>query len=46
MTQSISDTQHNNALPYAESGILFTIMLNAIVLNVVMLRALAPKGFN
>jgi hypothetical protein len=49
---SVSDPQHNNALPcaecrYAESGILFAIMvnimLNVSVLGVVMLRVVAPS---
>jgi hypothetical protein len=43
MTLSISDTQHNNAFPwaecrYAECLILFTIMLSIIMLSVVMLN--------
>jgi len=35
------DTQHNNALHYAECRILFTviIVLNVIMLSVVMLRS-------
>ncbi len=41
MTLSISDTQHNNALPctechYAEYRVLLTILLSVILLNVIM----------
>ncbi len=47
MTLSERDTQHNNALPcaetrYAECQILFNIMLSDIALNVVMLSVMAP----
>ncbi len=42
MTLSISETQHNNALPcaecrYPECVVLFTIMLSNIMLNVSVL---------
>jgi hypothetical protein len=48
MTQSTSDTQHNNALPYAECRyaecrILFAIMLSVILLSVVA-PFYGPKG--
>jgi hypothetical protein len=53
MTLSMSDTQHNNALPCAECvygacRILFTIMLNVVILSVVilsvvMLNVVAPN---
>ncbi len=51
MTLSISDTErdnrHNNALScaeyrYAESRILFTIMLSVVMPNVIMLSVMAP----
>jgi hypothetical protein len=52
MTLSISDLQHNNAMPcaeccYAEWHVLFTnmlsvIMINVIMLSVVMLSVVAP----
>jgi hypothetical protein len=43
MTHSISDTQHNNHLHYAECGyaesrVLFIVMLSVVMLNVVMLN--------
>ncbi len=46
---SVSDTQHNNALPctdcrYAECRVLFTIMLSDVILNVVMVIVVAPKN--
>ncbi len=37
MTFCINDTQHNNALHYAECRILFAVMLSIIILDVVML---------
>jgi hypothetical protein len=40
MTRSITDTQHNNALHYAECHALFFVMLNVILLNVVMLSVI------
>jgi hypothetical protein len=47
MTLSISDTEHNNALSYAECHyaecrVLFTIMLSVIILKVIMLNVVAP----
>jgi hypothetical protein len=52
MTLSITDTQHSNALHYADCHILFIvmlsvfmlniIMLNVVMLNVVMLSVVAP----
>jgi hypothetical protein len=50
MTLSISDTQHNNALPwaecrYAECRILFTIMLSVIMLSVVAPVNYTEKNF-
>ncbi len=45
MTVSINNTQHNNALLYAECHfaecrILFTFMLNVVMLSVVMLNVI------
>ncbi len=55
MTLSITDTQYNNAVRYAEwhhaeCRVLFTvmmsiIMLNVVVLNVIMLNAVALLKF-
>jgi hypothetical protein len=47
MTLSINDTQHNNALHYAEClyadcRVLVTVMLSVIMLNAVMLSVVAP----
>ncbi len=49
MTLSMSDTQHDNAMPcaqcrYAECCVSFTIMLSVIMLNVVMLSVVAPSA--
>jgi len=35
VTLSITDTQHNNALLYAECHVLFIVMLNVVRLSVV-----------
>ncbi len=53
VTVSVSDSQHNNALPlcwasrfiyhYDECRVLFAIMLSVIMWNVVMLSVVAPK---
>jgi hypothetical protein len=40
MTLSINDTQHNNALYYAECRILFIVMLIVIMLNFVILSVI------
>jgi hypothetical protein len=47
VTLSITDTQHNKALNYAECHhdkyrVLFIVMLNVVMLNVVMLCVVAP----
>jgi len=47
MTLSITDTQHNNALyyaecPYAKCRVLFTVLVSVIRLNVVMLSVVGP----
>ncbi len=47
VTLSITDTQHNKPLNYAECHhdkyrILFIVMLNVVMLNVVMLCVVAP----
>jgi hypothetical protein len=41
VTYSIKDTEHNNALYYAECRILYYIMLNVVMLNVVMCSVVA-----
>jgi hypothetical protein len=48
MTLSISDSQQNDSLHYAESGctecgILFTVMLSVVMLDVIMLSAVASR---
>jgi hypothetical protein len=42
VTLSITDTQRNNALHYAECCVLFFVTLSAIMLNVVTLNVVAP----
>ncbi len=49
MSLSISETQHNNIMPcadsrYAECRVLFTIILIVIILNAVMLNVVAPAA--
>jgi hypothetical protein len=51
MKMSISDTQHNSDLRYAECGydesrVLFIVMLSVIMLNVVMLSVVVPNSFS
>jgi hypothetical protein len=48
MPLSTTNSQHNNALHYAESGctecgILFIVMLSVVMLNVIMLSAVASR---
>ncbi len=37
MTLNVNDSQHNNALHYAECRVIFIVMLSVIVLNLIML---------
>jgi hypothetical protein len=46
----MSDTQHNNTMPcadsrYAECRVLFTVMLNVVMLSVVMLSVVVPNYY-
>ncbi len=48
MTMSVTDTHHNHALHnaeclYAESNVLFIVMLNVAMLNLVMLNVIMPS---
>ncbi len=42
MPLSITATQHNYALHYAECAVLFIVKLSVILLNVIMLGVAAP----
>ncbi len=43
MTLSITDTEPNNALHYAECEVLFIVMLSGVMLSVVMLSVVTPR---
>ncbi len=45
VTLSITETQRNNALHYAECRVSCNVMLNVIMLSVVMPNVVAPVSF-
>jgi hypothetical protein len=42
VTLSLTDTQHNRTLHYAECHILFIVMLGVIMLNAIVPKVVAP----